>query len=1117
MESVLHRLDRFTDENPEKLLYSFLDVRGTPRDNYSYEAFLRRSNAIAGRLRSEYRFAPNDRLLLAYPAGLEMICAFFACVRAGLIPVPVYPPGTNGFQTALNKMAHIARDCGAVGVLTSRDCRDSIYTNLAGNGPVRLSEDAIFVTSLKWIATEDLQELVSTRPSRDGGDILFLQYTSGSTSNPRGVMVTHSNILENCTAVLHDPSPVLVSWLPQYHDLGLIGYYLFSAVTGGTTYGFSPIDFIQRPALWLETMTKYRAISSAAPNFAFDYLLRPGRIAEETIDNTDLSSLKYLMTAAEPVKPATYTRFLRTFQRCGLRAESFFVAYGLAENTLAVTSNGRNVLSVNKHALALRRVRITSEVSEISSARQIMSCGKPIDGVVVRIVDPEKHVLLEDGHVGEIWVRGKSKCEGYWNQPSLNSKTFHARIVGESQHDEDYLRTGDMGFMHRNELYVCGRNKDMIIVRGQNYYPQDVEQVVEESFELVRKTCVVAFEIDEDREPGLAVIVEVRRAKALPDPREIAATIRRNLNLEATLVAIIAPRQVHKTSSGKIVRHMAKQMWLEGKFEVLAQFSARFFGETESADPSQPSASYSPFAALKSRYNLHGDEPFSLIEAGVDSIDLVGFMHGIKELLKEKGAEVLAGQVDIGLIQQITVAELFSLIDLFERSPEVALLHLRSSLARAQEEYRRREDEMMMADTKLAFQPAAALPSNGNVPEGTLLTGGTGFFGPFLLKSLLVQTEGPLYVLIRAENESRAWDRLRDGLDLIGPSAEILRLFEQRVVPVCGDLALPSLGLSSERWQSLSNNIHTIYHNGAAVNYVFNYEKLRDANVYGTNEILKLAFDRHPKVFNLISTTFIFGWAVKEVLFESDSNQRRKLLDFGYSQSKWVSERIVMDAARHGLRTRIFRPALVSPSVTGRGNNLDIAIRLLAFMVNYGIGVDALNQVSFMPADVAANNIVAIASMPETVNGTYHVVRDEYANMADITEIIARATGQQFEMFTLREFVPEIIRRCTKDDLLFPLLDFLIGSVDNISSMEFKRYDSSNYQRWRDASQQGLPDPSLEDTVYGILRFMQRKGIVAARVTCLDDHVPPVTSDRFGNRITIDNDGFITHDGALQS
>jgi thioester reductase-like protein len=223
----------------------------------------------------------------------------------------------------------------------------------------------------------------------------------------------------------------------------------------------------------------------------------------------------------------------------------------------------------------------------------------------------------------------------------------------------------------------------------------------------------------------------------------------------------------------------------------------------------------------------------------------------------------------------------------------------------------------------------------------------------------------------------------------------------------------------------------------------------------------------------------VFGWAVKKVLYETDMNQDMELLDFGYSQSKWVAEQVVFDARRRGLETRVFRPALVSPSVTGGGNNFDIAVRLVAFMVNHGIGVDALNQVSFVPADITADNIVAISTTAGTANRTYHVTRDDYANMLDITGLISKATGRQFEIFSLPDFVPELIRRCRKEDLLFPLLDFLVGSVDNISSMEFKRYDSSCYQAARNAAKWGKPDPSLEDTVNGILRFMQRKGIIS--------------------------------------
>jgi len=317
-------------------------------------------------------------------------------------------------------------------------------------------------------------------------------------------------------------------------------------------------------------------------------------------------------------------------------------------------------------------------------------------------------------------------------------------------------------------------------------------------------------------------------------------------------------------------------------------------------------------------------------------------------------------------------------------------------------------------------------------------------------------------------------------MESMGPCpVGLMHMFEARVVPICGDLAQPTLGMTQEEWSFLASEADTIFHNGATVNYLFNYDRMRDANVMGTNEVLRLAFEGRAKEFNYVSTTFVFGWAVKSVLYETDFNRDMELLDFGYSQSKWVAEQVVADARSRGLSTRIFRPALVSPSITGGGNNFDIAVRLVAFMVNHGIGVDALNQVSFVPADIVANNIVAVSSTPGTANKTFHMVRDDYANMLDITGLITQLTGRQFDVYSVDDFVPELIRRCRKEDLLFPLLDFLVGSVDNITAMEFKRYDNSEYQMARDASAWGIPDPSLEDTVSGILKFMHRKGIIS--------------------------------------
>ncbi len=1075
--SILDHLDRLADEHPNKLLYAYLDVNGDPIETHTYASFLRRAQAIAGHLRKEGRFAAGDRILLAYPPGLEMICAFFGCVRAGLIPVPVYPPSSRGFQSALYKTVHIAKDCQAAGILTSRGYHASLKTNLARRGVSASGVDVDYISGLPWIATEDFVDTAADNLPVDSSEILFLQYTSGSTMEPKGVIVTHENILTTCPLVIDHPAPVVVSWLPQYHDMGLIGCYLYPALKGGTTYGFAPMDFIQRPILWFKAITTYHATAAAAPNFAYDYCLRAGRLSKESLEACDLSSLRVLLCAAEPVKPDTYTRFLEAFQPYGLKSESFYVAYGLAENTLAVSLGGRKIVSVNKRALALGKARMTTEVSEIDGAAQIVSCGTSLPGLDLKIVDPEGHFALKPGRTGEIWVAGTGKCQGYWNNPELTLKQFRARLVDDTPYDDGYLRTGDIGFVHDGELYVCGRIKDMIILRGQNYYPQDIENVVEKSSSQLRHNCVVAFQIQEDSEPALAIVAEVKNPKALPEARKIAAAVRNYLNVEVAVICLIAPRAIPRTSSGKIMRHKTKQMWLQGQFTVLSDFSR----EKDAGNSACVSDMHSTFAELKARYNLTGQESYNLVEAGLDSLDLVVFMHELKELLKDKGAELLARQVDIGVIQRVSVAELFGLAEQLERAPEAALVHLRHSLAAFREEQCAAEKRMMSDDRKLIFEPPVPSPMS-EIPtlKQVLLTGGTGFIGPFLIKSLLEQTRAKIYVLVRSSDEKQGRQRLRAAVESMGPcGAGLMEMFEARVIPVSGDLGQPKLGLMQDVWDFLASEIDTVFHNGATVNYLFNYDLMRDANVLGTNEVLRLAFEGRPKEFNYVSTTFVFGWAVKSVLYETDLNENMELLDFGYSQSKWVAEQVVVDARSRGLSARIFRPALVSPSVTGGGNNFDIAVRLVAFMVNHGIGVDTLNQVSFVPADIVANNIVAISTTPGTANRTYHVVRDDYSNMMDVTGLITKATGRQFEQFSLPDFVPELIRRCRKEDLLFPLLDFLVGSVDNISSMEFKRYDNSCYQMARDASVWGKPDPSLEDTVNGILKFMYRKGIIS--------------------------------------
>lgn len=1068
MNNIFQQLDYWTQKNPHKLLYAFLDIDGNITEQYTYLSFKQRVNIIAANLQQQNEFEAGDRILLAYPPGLEMIAAFFACAKIGLIPVPVYPPTAHGFEAALSKTTFIAKDCQAKAVLTSQAYYWSFKLNLSRNQLANFSFKKAYLSKLKWMITQKFKQLPNQQVIGRSSEILFLQYTSGSTSHPKGVMVTHENILHNCDMVL-DFMPTGVSWLPQYHDMGLIGYYLFIALKGGTTYGFSPMDFIQRPALWLETISKYRANATSAPNFAYEYCLRPQKIPLAIVENLDLRSLKVLMIAAEPVNAIVYQDFLAKFKPRGLNPQSFSVAYGLAEFTLAVTNFGKKTQS-------------SFDISQQQST--VMSCGKPLGDTIIKVVDTNKKTVLKDGMVGEIWIDGNSKCLGYWNKPDLTKAVFQANVLNPND-SKKYLRTGDMGFMHQGELYICGRQKDMLIVRGLNYYPQDFENLIISNFKSIRKGGIVAFGIKENEEEQLVIIAELKKNYSLPDFSKIVAKIKLFAAVEIAKIIVTTPRSIPKTSSGKRARHLAKQQYLNHEFTILAKYAP-----AEKINIAKNSStSTCPFKHLKIQYGLQGNELQSLNQIGIGSLDLAILLQEIQDLLIREGAPSLAQQIDLRLLQEISVGELFNLAAQIKTASKPTIALFQKKLAALQKEHQTAEQQRMLADTFLTFDPAN-LPQSAQETSRSntiLLTGGTGFLGPFILKNLLEQTDATLYVLIRAKDGVHGLQRLKESLGTTGfITPTLMQAFDERVLPICGDLALPNLGLTIETWRFLAQQITTIYHNGAMVNYLFNYEKMRPVNVSATHELVRLAMEERPKVFNHISTTFIFGWAAKKVLFESDSNANMDLLNFGYSQSKWVSEQIIKNAMQAGLQARIFRPALIAPATNGQGcHNLDITIRLFAFMIHHGISTNALNQVSLLPVDIVANNLVAIANMNQTINQYFHLTKDEYMTMGDVTNMITQLIGQPFEQYSIPDFVEKMQILCTQQDLLFPLLDFFIHSAEYIEKMEFKRYDNANYQTARNASSEGLSDPTLEEIVAGMLRFMEEKKIIPiSMVTC---------------------------------
>ena len=442
---------------------------------------------------------------------------------------------------------------------------------------------------------------------------------------------------------------------------------------------------------------------------------------------------------------------------------------------------------------------------------------------------------------------------------------------------------------------------------------------------------------------------------------------------------------------------------------------------------------------LKERYGLAGDEDYTLIDAGINSLDLVVFLNWIKETLVSRGAADLAERVNPQLLSLVSIRDLFAMARQFGDAPDDAIKLMAQFFARAYEARLAAEREKMQADRHyIAHDRRSRATAAASI--GTLVTGGTGFLGPFLIDALLRQTTDQLHVLVRGRDPDEARRRLdKVFLDNIA-DPESRKAYGPRVHVLLGDLEAPRLGLDTTEWARLSDVIETIYHSGALVNYLLTYDHLRAANVAGTSEVLDLCFAGRHKVLNYLSTTFIFGWAAMDFLKEDDANNGMDKLDFGYSQSKWAAEQKVLSAMGQGLAARIFRPALITPALNGAGGDLDITMRLLSFMIRHGLGVDAHNQVSFMPADITADNIVSIARRDTTLSGIFHVVRDQYETMQNVTDLIAEKRGVNFDLFSLSDFVPEMVHRCTRMDPLYPLLDFLVelgrkALVDGIEAL----------------------------------------------------------------------------------
>lgn len=546
--------------NRGKRLFGFLKNGEDLGQTYTFDELDTRARSIAAHLQE--KGLEGERAVLMYPSSLEYMAAFFACLYAGVIAVPVYPP-QMGKQ--VSRIESIIKDATPRIYMGTQDIYDGIETNMPE-----------FAERLrgKWLLTDSIDDShagIWTRPNLTEDSISFLQYTSGSTGSPKGVMVSHGNLMANQRSLAyltgsHDES-VYVSWLPLFHDMGLIGTALQPVFYGITSYLMAPFSFVQRPHRWLKAISDYKATFSVSPNFGYDLCVQ--RVNDEELAKLDLSSWDHACNGAEPVRIDTLERFADKFGPVGFRKESLFPVYGMAESTLVITAWGKGHVANHEHfngeLLEQNKVEVVSP--DHPNAHQLANCGFTDTEHEVRIVNPETLEPCAADEVGEIWFKGPSSAKGYWENPEQTKETFEAYLPNN---EGPFLRTGDLGFLRGDKLYITGRFKDLIIIRGKNHYPQDIELTVENSHKVLRPNGGAAFSVEAAGDERLVVIYEVDRGLFRKvDNEEVFKAIRESISTEHELqvyaIKLVKRRSILKTSSGKIMRRACKKAYLAGE------------------------------------------------------------------------------------------------------------------------------------------------------------------------------------------------------------------------------------------------------------------------------------------------------------------------------------------------------------------------------------------------------------------------------------------------------------------------------------------------------------------------------------------------------------------------
>lgn len=974
-EFLTAKLRRRAEKNGTDIALGFLEDGCEISQSFTVEELETRINDVAHVL--VHSLKPTDRVLLLFPPGLEFVVGFLACLRAGRIAVPAIPPEPHKPARSLARLGHLVDDAGPAMVLCS-----------AAVEPFRpiLEASIPHLSRLPWIDVSNVPHSAHAvdDPREDG--LAFLQYTSGSTADPKGVRIMRRNLNHNLW-VIHGVAPAKpdasVSWLPQFHDMGLIEGILLPLDGGWPAWLMPPWAFLQRPLAWLEAIQRFGAMRSGGPNFAYDLCIR--KISLEARAKLDLSCWKQAYCGAEPIRSATLSAFADAFAPAKFSAANWFPCYGLAEHTVLATCRTHEPHLV-ENVSTMRLARGKAELAKPFERSVDVVCVGEIPPAVTAVVVDSESKPLPDGRVGEIYLQSGSVADGYWQDEESTNEVFRATLQVPKTNRKSsgyFLRTGDLGYRRKNQLFIVGRRKDVLIVHGRNHHAHDVERTAEAAHPAIRRGCVCAVmgPPDDNGETHPVVVCEVDGTITNEKQIEITNAVHRSVTFEHGIsvhIALVTKHTIPKTSSGKLQRRATAHHVARGDIEVPRQTPPAMIPASETGEALDLAR-----LAICRVTGLAPNEIDAQLPPAQLALDSLQTVDAITEISRQIGRSISITEW----------SDAPSLSALIEGGP-TGVIPWKTHL-----------------DRPLPIFSRKKATKRGPI----LVTGGTGLIGKALVAAL--QTTGRrVWVLARGASGDGA---------------------------ISGDISRPQFGLDDNRYQALCADVDVVMHIAGAINWVLPYGSLVPTNVNGTEHVLEFCAASGARLVHVSSQIVAHGKNDSPKVTVNDDEEPAVLRDriarlpLGYAQSKAVSEWRVQKAREYGLHATVVRPGLI-PAALDDANPEDIVSILVRTFVDAGAAPNIDWPFSVCPLDHLVNVLVHLVDDGQPL---VHVTDESRSSREIITWLVV--AGYEVRLVSWTEWIDAVESRCLhKRSPLHGLWPF----IKNDALLEYARENRASVQ-----------------------------------------------------------------------